>query len=73
MNDENKKAFRDLISFQIPILIWIMTLIVALSSAGNYMNANNISFFPIGIFMILVAIINLVGIILVIKNHDKNI
>lgn len=73
MNDENKKAFRDLMSFQIPILIWIMTLIVSLSSAGNYMNANNISFFPIGIFMILVAIINLVGIILVIKNHDKNI
>lgn len=73
MNDENKKAFRDLMSFQIPILIWIMTLIVSLSSAGNYMNANNISFFPIGIFMILVAIINLIGIILVIKNHDKNI
>ena len=73
MNDENKKAFRDLMSFQIPILVWIMTLIVALSSAGNYMNANNISFFPIGIFMILVAIINLVGIILVIKNHNKNI
>lgn len=73
MNDENKKAFRDLMSFQIPILIWIMTLIVSLSSAGNYMNANNISFFPIGIFMILVAIINLVGIILVIKNHNKNI
>lgn len=73
MNDENKKAFRDLISFQIPILIWIMTLIVSLSSAGNYMNANNISFFPIGIFMILIAIINLIGIILVIKNHDKNI
>ena len=60
-------------SFQIPILVWIMTLIVALSSAGNYMNANNISFFPIGIFIILVAIINLVGIILIIKNHDKNI
>ena len=73
MNDENKKAFRDLMSFQIPILVWIMTLIVALSSAGNYMNANNISFFPIGIFIIIVAIINLVGIILVIKNHDKNI
>ena len=73
MNDENKKAFRDLISFQIPILIWIMTLIVSLSSAGNYMNANNISFFPIGIFMIFIAIINIVGIILVIKNHDKNI
>lgn len=73
MNDENKKAFRDLMSFQIPILIWIMTLIVALSSVGNYMNANNISFFPIGIFIILIAIINLVGIILVIKNHDKNI
>ena len=73
MNDENKKAFRDLMSFQIPILIWIMTLIVSLSSAGNYMNANNISFFPIGIFMILIAIINLVSIILVIKNHDKNI
>ena len=73
MNYENKKAFRDLISFQIPILVWIMTLIVALSSAGNYMNANNISFFPIGIFIILVAIINLVGIILVIKNHNKNI
>lgn len=73
MNDENKKAFRDLMSFQIPILIWIMTLIVALSSVGNYMNANNISFFPIGIFIILIAIINLVGIVLVIKNHDKNI
>lgn len=73
MNEENKKAFRDLMSFQIPILIWIMTLIVALSSVGNYMNANNISFFPIGIFIILVAIINLVGIVLVIKNHDKNI
>lgn len=73
MNDENKKAFRDLMSFQIPILIWIMTLIVALSSVGNYMNANNISFFPIGIFIILIAIINLIGIILVIKNHDKNI
>lgn len=73
MNDENKKAFRDLMSFQIPILIWIMTLIVALSSVGNYMNANNISFFPIGIFIILVAIINLIGIVLVIKNHDKNI
>ena len=73
MNDENKKAFRDLISFQIPILIWIMTLIVALSSVGNYMNANNISFFPIGIFIILIAIINLVGIVLVIKNHNKNI
>lgn len=73
MNDENKKAFRDLMSFQIPILIWIMTLIVALSSIGNYMTANNISFFPIGIFIILIVIINLVGIILVIKNHDKNI
>lgn len=73
MNDENKKAFRDLMSFQIPILIWIMTLIVTLSSVGNYMNANNISFFPIGIFIILVAIINLVGIVLVIKNHNKNI
>lgn len=73
MNNENKKAFRDLMSFQIPILIWIMTLIVALSGVGNYMNANNISFFPIGIFIILIAIINLVGIILVIKNHDKNI
>ena len=73
MNDENKKAFRDLMSFQIPILIWIMTLIVALSSAGNYMTANNISFFPIGIFIILIAIINLIGIVLVIKNHDKNI
>lgn len=73
MNDENKKAFRDLMSFQIPILIWIMTLIVALSSAGNYMNANNISFFPIGLFIILIAIINLVGIVLVIKNHNKNI
>lgn len=73
MNDENKKAFHDLMSFQIPILIWIMTLIVALSSIGNYMNANNISFFPIGIFIILVAIINLVGIVLVVKNHDKNI
>lgn len=73
MNDENKKAFRDLMSFQIPILIWIMILIVALSSTGNYMNANNISFFPIGIFIILIAIINLVGIVLVIKNHDKNI
>ena len=73
MNDENKKAFRDLMSFQIPILIWIMTLIVALSGVGNYMTANNISFFPIGIFIILVAIINLVGIVLVIKNHDKNI
>lgn len=73
MNDENKKAFRDLMSFQIPILIWIMTLIVALSSVGNYMTANNISFFPIGIFIILIVIINLVGIVLVIKNHDKNI
>lgn len=73
MNDENKKAFCDLMSFQIPILIWIMTLIVALSSVGNYMNANNISFFPIGIFIILIVIINLVGIVLVIKNHDKNI
>lgn len=73
MNDENKKTFRDLMSFQIPIFIWIMTLIVALNGAGNYMNANNISFFPIGIFIILIAIINLVGIILVIKNHDKNI
>ena len=73
MNDENKKAFRDLMSFQIPILIWIMTLIVALSSVGNYMNANNISFFPIGIFIILIAIINIIGIVLVIKNHDKNI
>lgn len=73
MNDENKKAFRDLMSFQIPILIWIMTLIVAFSSAENYMNTNNISFFPIGIFIILVAIINLVGIVLVIKNHNKNI
>ena len=73
MNNENKKAFRDLMSFQIPILIWIMTLIVALSSVGNYMNANNISFFPIGIFIILVAIINLIGIVLVIKNHNKNI
>lgn len=73
MNDENKKAFSDLMSFQIPILIWIMTLIVALSGVGNYMNANNISFFPIGIFIILIVIINLVGIILVIKNHDKNI
>lgn len=73
MNDENKKAFRDLMSFQIPILIWIMTLIVALSSVGNYMNANNISFFPIGIFIILIVIINFIGIILVIKNHDKNI
>lgn len=73
MNDENKKAFYDLMSFQIPILIWIMTLIVALSGIGNYMNANNISFFPIGIFIILIVIINLVGIILVIKNHDKNI
>ena len=73
MNDENKKAFRDLMSFQIPILVWIMTLIVSISSAGNYMNANNISFFPIGIFIILIAIINLIGIVLVIKNHDKNI
>lgn len=73
MNDENKKAFRDLMLFQIPILIWIMTLIVALSGVGNYMTANNISFFPIGIFIILIAIINLVGIVLVIKNHDKNI
>ena len=73
MNDENKKAFCDLMSFQIPILIWIMTLIVALSSAENYMNANNISFFPIGIFIILIAIINLIGIVLVIKNHNKNI
>ena len=73
MNDENKKAFRDLMLFQIPILIWIMTLIVALSGVGNYMNANNISFFPIGIFIILIAIINLIGIVLVIKNHDKNI
>lgn len=45
MNDENKKAFRDLMSFQIPILVWIMTLIVALSGVGNYMNINNISFF----------------------------
>lgn len=71
MNDENKKAFRDLMSFQIPILIWIMTLIVALSGVGNYMNANNISFFPIGIFIILIVIINLVGIVLVIKNHNK--
>lgn len=73
MNEENKKAFRDLISFQIPILIWIMTLIVALSSAENYINTNNISFFPIGIFIILIGIINLVGIVLVIKNHYKNI
>lgn len=73
MNNENKKAFRDLMSFQIPILIWIMTLIVALSGVGNYMNTNNISFFPIGIFIILIGIINLVGIVLVIKNHDKNI
>lgn len=73
MNDENKKAFHDLMSFQIPILIWIMTLIIALSGVGNYMTANNISFFPIGIFTILIAIINLVGIVLVIKNHDKNI
>lgn len=73
MNDENKKAFRDLMSFQIPILIWIMTLIVTLSSVGNYMTANNISFFPIGIFIILIVIINLIGIVLVIKNHDKNI
>lgn len=73
MNDENKKAFRDLMSFQIPILVWIMTLIVALSGAGNYMNANNIPFFPIGIFIILIVTINLIGIVLVIKNHDKNI
>ena len=73
MNDENKKAFHDLMSFQIPILIWIMTLIVALSGVGNYMNANNISFFPIGLFIIFIVIINLIGIVLVIKNHNKNI
>lgn len=73
MNDENKKAFRDLMLFQIPILVWIMILIVALSGVGNYMNVNNISFFPIGIFIILIGIINLIGIVLVIKNHDKNI
>ena len=73
MNDENKRAFRDLMLFQIPILIWIMTLIVALSGTGNYMNTNNIPFFPIGIFIILIGIINLIGIVLVIKNHDKNL
>lgn len=73
MNNENKRAFRDLMSFQIPVIIWIMTLIIALSGAGNYMAANNISFFPIGIFIILIGIINLIGIVLVIKNHDKNL
>lgn len=73
MNDENKRAFHDLMSFQIPILIWIMTLIITFSGVGNYMNANNIPFFPIGIFIILIGIINLIGIVLVIKNHNKNI
>lgn len=73
MNDENKKAFRDLITFVIPIIIWIMTLIISLNFVYNYMSEQNIPFFPIGIFPIIIGIINLIGIVLVIKNHDKNL
>lgn len=73
MNDENKRAFRDLIAFQIPILIWIITLIVSINFAYNYMIEQNIPFLPIGIFPIIIGIINLFGIVFVIKNHNKNL
>lgn len=73
MNDENKRAVRDLITFVIPIIIWIMTLIISLNFAYNYMSEQNIPFFPIGVFPIIIGIINLIGIVLVIKNHDKNL